>query len=117
MTPEALSATAGIILSALMTYIPGLNVAFASLSPTTKRLTMVGCLIAAAIGTAAWTCTSPEAGTTFGMCMSGFDWRSILMALIAALVANQSADRILPKPEAVKEASEESHRVAEASKG
>lgn len=112
MTPEALSATAGIILSALMTYIPGLNTWYASLNPTAKRLAMVGCLLLAAVGMAAWTCKSPQEGMTFGMCLSGFDWGAVVTAFVLALVGNQSADRILPKPQDVKDAAEESHQKA-----
>lgn len=113
MTPEALYGTAGIILSGLMTYIPGLRVKYASLDPTAKRLAMVGCLLLAAIGMAGWTCKSPQEGLTFGMCLSGFDWSTVATSFFLALVGNQSADRILPKPQDVKDAAEESHQKAE----
>lgn len=113
LNPEALSATAGLVLSLVMTYVPGLNVKFALLSSTAKRLIMLVCLAITAVGSAAWICTQPAAGMTFGMCMSGFDWRSVITAFVMALMANQAADRIMPKPAAVEEAREESHRKAE----
>lgn len=97
MTPEVLAATTGAILSILMNYIPGLNDAFDKLSANGQRATMAVLLLVAAVGTAVWTCTSPEAGGV-GICLGGTDWRAVLQAYVFALIANQSVDRISPKP-------------------
>ena len=99
MTPEILAATAGAILSLLLNYIPGLNTAFDRLSANGQRAAMAGLLLVAAVGTAIWTCTSPEAGG-LTICLGGTDWRAVVQAFIFALIANQSVDRISPKPRA-----------------
>lgn len=97
MSPEVLAATAGAILSLLMNYIPGLNSAFDRLSANGQRAVMAGLLLVAAVGTALWTCTSPEVGGV-GICLGGTDWRAVFQAYVFALIANQSVDRISPKP-------------------
>lgn len=96
MTPEIISATAGVLLSLAFSYIPGLNTAYDKLSTTSKKLVMAGLLAIAAVGTAAWTCSSNESDS-FGMCLSGFDWRSVVTAFVLALMANQATHRISPQ--------------------
>lgn len=101
MAPEAVSGVAGMILSLAMTYIPGINAAYARLSPGVKQ-TVMGVLIVAAAGLSAWwACQGAE-----NVCAEGVDWRAGIQSVIAALVANQATDRISPEPEAVKEVKE-----------
>lgn len=98
MSPEALSAIAGTILSLGMTYIPGINAAYARLSPGVKQSIMGVLILAAATLSAFWACQGTE-----NACAEGVDWRAWIGSVIAALVANQGTDRISPEPEAVKE--------------
>lgn len=84
MSPEAIAAAAGAVLSLLFNYIPGLNSRFDRLSADQQRLSMAGLLAVTAIGMAIWTGNS--------------DWRAILTNFVFALIANQGIDRIAPKP-------------------
>lgn len=93
----ALSATAGLVLSLIMNYVPGLNAWFDKMSANGQRLSMAALLALTAIGTAIWTCTSPDAGG-LSACVGDTNWRAVIQSLIAALVVNQGADRISPKP-------------------
>lgn len=97
MTPEVLAATTGGFLSLLMNYVPGVNAAFDRLSANWQRAAMAVLLLVVAVGTAVWTCTGPEAGGVT-ICLDGTDWRAVLQAYVFALIANQSVDRISPKP-------------------
>lgn len=96
MSPEVLSAVAGALLSVLMNYIPGLSAAFDRMSADRQRLVMALMLLLAAIGTAVWTCTSPEAGG-LSICLGATNWRAVIQSFVFALMANQAADRISPK--------------------
>lgn len=84
MTPEALSALSGLVLSLALSYIPGLNKVFDGLSADQKRVTVGGLLVLCALGSLAYTCQlSTE-------CLTA-NWQQYVSVLIAALVANQSA--------------------------
>lgn len=96
MEAQALSAVAGMILSVLINYVPGLNTAFDRMSANGQRLAMAGLLALAAIGTALWQCTDPAAGG-MGVCLGTTNWRAVVSAFVFALMANQAADRISPK--------------------
>lgn len=97
MSPEALSALAGAILSLLMNYFPGVNTAFDRMSPDKQRAVMAVLLAVAAVGLAVWTCTDPAAGGV-GICLGATNWRAVAQAFVFALMANQATDRISPKP-------------------
>lgn len=97
MSPELIAATAGVILSLLMNYIPGLNTAFDRLSANGQRLAMAALLLITSIGIAIWTCTDPEQGG-LSICLGDTNWRAVVQAFIFALIANQASDRISPKP-------------------
>lgn len=97
MSPELIAAIAGVILSLLMNYIPGLNSAFDKLSANGQRLAMAGLLALASAGIAIWTCTDPGAGG-LSICLGATNWRAVVQAFIFALIANQASDRISPKP-------------------
>ena len=96
MGPDTLSAIAGAILSLLMNYIPGLNTWFDKMSANGQRLAMAGLLALAAVGSAVWTCTSPEAGG-LSICLGETNWRAVIQAFVFATMANQATDRISPK--------------------
>lgn len=100
MSPEAISAVAGTILSLVLNYTPGLNTAFDRLSANGQRATMGLLLALSAVGLALWTCTGPDAlsASTASLCTDGgINWRAVVQSFIFALMANQAADRISPK--------------------
>ena len=110
ITPEVLTAIAGVVLSLLFSYVPGLNVWFDSLGvgkgpggsddDTPKQLVMAGLLLAVCLvvfGLSCWgvlgavSCDQPG--------VIGLVWACIL-----ALMGNQGVHRISPKAGAVLEA-------------
>lgn len=94
---HAYAAIAGAILSLLMNYIPGLKTMFDKLTSDQQRLVMAGLLAVAAVGTAIWSCTDPANGG-LSVCLGDTNWRGVVQAFVFALIANQSVDRISPKP-------------------
>ena len=98
LSPAAIAATAGALLSLLFNYVPGLNSRFDRLSPDMQRLIMGAMLLVSAIGMALWQCSDQSASAMSTMCEGGINWRAILTNTVFALVGNQSADRISPKP-------------------
>lgn len=103
MTAELLSSIAGIVLSLLFSYVPGLNVKFGLLDPDHKRLIMAGLLILVA-------------GVTFGLSCYGL-WPTVecsqagvlglVEILIAALIGNQATFLLSPQAPAVEQAKKE----------
>ena len=93
MSAETLSLAAGIVLSLIFSYIPGLNAKFTALDPDYKRLIMLGALLVTAFG-------------VFGIACSG--WFEVGIecnqagavqlgtAFVLALIANQAAYAISP---------------------
>jgi hypothetical protein len=96
MTPEALASFAGIGLSLIMSYVPGLSTWYESRPSTSKRAVMALMLLVTAIGSAIWTCSQPQAGDVFRMCL-GSSWRAYAQAFVAALVASQGTYMLTPK--------------------
>lgn len=93
MTSEQLGSIAGVILSLLFSYLPGVRDRFALLSSTEKRLFMAALLLAVAIGALGLSCAQivnavecSTAGAT-----------NLISTFIAALVANQAAFLISPQ--------------------
>ena len=100
MAPAAIAATAGAVLSLLFNYIPGLNTRFDKLSADMQRAIMGVMILLTAIGMAFWQC-SGESANLYSVCSdTGLNWRAVLTNVVFALVGNQSADRISPKPHA-----------------
>ena len=89
LSPEYLAGIAGIILSVLVQYTPGLREWFDALTPTPKRLVMLGLLALASVGVLLWQCRVD------GACYSA-NWETVLTAFITALVTNQAAAQISP---------------------
>jgi len=112
MTPETLSASAGVLLSIALNYIPGLNTQFDRLSANAQRAVMALLLAFSAVGLALWTCTGPDALSisSASLCSDaggGVNWRAVVQSFVFALMANQAADRISPKPREIEKAVEE----------
>ena len=102
LTPEALAAIFGVILSLLVTYVPGFNSWYAGKPEDQKKALMGLGLLAVSIGVFALSC-APVLGIVQVEC-STQGAVDVLGILIAALIANQTTDRISPEPSAVKEA-------------
>lgn len=96
MTPEILSAIAGVVISLAFFYIPGLNSWYAALPGDRKRLVMLGALLIAALGVYLLAC-SPYAGQ-FNIPITCDDsgWIALLKAFVAAAIANQTTFLIAP---------------------
>lgn len=93
MSAEKLAAIAGVILSLVFSYIPGISDWYGALQPTQKRLVMAVLLLAVAGGVFAGSCggiwvtvTCDKAGAL-----------GLINALIAALVANQATYQLSPR--------------------
>ncbi len=96
MTAEQLGAIAGVILSLLFSYVPGLSDKFAALDATVKRLVMAGLLLAVAVGALALSCA--QVVVTVECSQAGLI--GLVNTFIAALVANQAAFLISPQKKA-----------------
>jgi hypothetical protein len=99
ITPEEISAAAGILLSLGFSYIPGVQKRFAELDPTHKRLVMLGLLLACALCVFGLSCAGP--GFPPGpwpafTCDRDGAWE-LARVFVAALIANQAAFSISPR--------------------
>ena len=93
MTAESLSMYAGVILSIVFSYIPGVNSWYGTRTPDLKRLVMLASLV---IATA----------VIFGLACAGY-WAGVVCAqtgavalvklFVAALIANQATFLVSPK--------------------
>jgi len=99
ITPVVLASIAGVVLSLAFSYIPGLNVKFAALEPTVKRLIMLGLLAVVAGAVFGLGCvhilvvqlTCDQAGAV-----------QLVFIFISAVMANQAAFVITPQVVAAK---------------
>lgn len=91
MTPETIAASAGIILSLALSYLPVVKTWYAPL-PNEQKVTVTGILLVlVTAGTLLYNCRGQFACVTT-------DWPLALQTLIAALVANQSTYLLAVKP-------------------
>lgn len=98
MTAEILSAGAGILLSLLFSYIPGLSTWYTKQDGTTKRLVMLGALAALALGVQLLSCigVSEVLGVLLPACTKA-GIQSTVEMFILALVTNQATYLISPE--------------------
>jgi hypothetical protein len=96
-TPEMLALIAGVVLSLVFSYVPGLNVKFAALDPTYKRLIMLGLLVLTAGAVFGLSCASVLTGVTCDQ--PGL--MQLVTILILSVIANQSTFAISPLTNAV----------------
>ncbi len=98
MSVETLSASAGILLSVLFSYCPGLSTWYNGQDGTRKRLVMLGSLAAVALGALGLSCLGVQQAwqTPLPAC-SLFGLQAAGEAFVLALVANQAAYLISPK--------------------
>ena len=100
MTPQLLSSLAGITLSLLFSYIPGISSWYEILSPTIKRLVMLFLLAMTSMGAFALACSGwlPYFSDQISVSCTEQGAADLLSAFVLALVANQSTYLITPKP-------------------
>lgn len=94
MTPDELSAIAGVVLSLFFSYWPGLKWRFKKLRPEYKRLIMLGLLFVTALGIfglSCWQIFAIVACTRDGAI-------GLFRIFVIAVIANQATFQISPKP-------------------
>lgn len=98
MTAEILAVIAGVVLSLLFSYVPGLNAWFAALESTYKRLIMLGLLLVSAGAVYGLACLGW--GASFGIALTCDQAGAIelLKAFGLAAIANQAAYGLSPEP-------------------
>ncbi len=95
MTADQLAEIAGVILSLVLGYFPGLKTWYDKLDNQNKVALTGGLLVVTAAGVLAWGCRADPAGLT--ACMAA-GWEPAVNVLIAALIANQAGYLLLVKP-------------------
>lgn len=93
MSSEQLSAIAGLILSLVFSYVPGISDWYGSLESTQKRFVMAVLLLAVAGGIFGLSCGNVL--TTVTCDKAGV--MGLINALVAALVANQATYLLSPR--------------------
>jgi hypothetical protein len=100
-SPEILGAAFGIFVTLLFTLFPKLNVWFAAKAEDEKQQIMAALLIGFALLGGVLTCTGVLA---LFICTKNGIVEFILLILVPSVLTNQSVDRLVPKPAAVKAA-------------
>ena len=97
MSAETLSLIAGAILSLCFSYIPGLSDRFDVLTPTEKRLVMLGTLILVAVSAYGLACLGWGQDWGVSLTCNRVGLSELLRQLIIAIVANQGVYAITPR--------------------
>jgi hypothetical protein len=97
MSAEMISASAGILLSLVFAYIPGLSNWYKALDGTYKRLVMLAALALVVGGMMGLSCLGVSLPGGVKPACSQAGLLEMLEAFIAALIANQAAYLISPK--------------------
>jgi hypothetical protein len=100
MTSDLLVSVAGVVLSLLFSYLPGLSAWYGELAGDKKRLIMLCMLALVAGGMFALDCGGllvKIAPDVAGMCTAADGWVQVVRAFVLAMIANQSAYAISPK--------------------
>ena len=102
MDAQTLALLSGVVLSLLFSYIPGLNVWFAKLDSSVKRLIMLALLFLTGLSVVGIACAGFGAslGITVTCDQAGFV--GVLKAFVLAMIANQAAYAVTPLPASVK---------------
>jgi hypothetical protein len=96
-TPDALALIAGVVLTLIFSYVPGLATWFAAKDSTFKRLFMLGLLVLTALAIFGLSCASVLTGVT---CDKPGALQMITI-FVLAVIANQSAYSISPQTSSV----------------
>jgi hypothetical protein len=98
ITAEVLAATAAILLSLLFSYVPGFTNFFEKLAPNSKRLVMLALLAITAVGAFGVSCAGwGDLADPMVACTQAGFW-GLAKVFVTALIANQAAYLISPKP-------------------
>ena len=100
MTSDLLVSVAGVVLSLLFSYLPGLSAWYGGLSGDRKRVIMLGMLALVAGGMYALDCGGllvKLAPDLAGICSAVDGWVQVVRAFVLAMIANQAAFAISPK--------------------
>ena len=95
-----LSSLAGILLSLLASYLPGFSTWFDNLDPNLKRLMMLALIFLAAAGSYGIACAGWGDLVEPMVACDRAGAATFIRAFMAALIANQAAYAISPKPAA-----------------
>lgn len=103
ITADFISSVAGILLSLVFSYIPGLNTAFAKLDTGKQRLIMLASLVVVSLALVGISCAgfAKDLGIALTCDRSGFVL--VAQAFVFSLIANQAAYSITPQAPKVKE--------------
>lgn len=93
VTPESISFIAGVALSLVFSYVPGLKQKYDGIQPDNKRLIMLGSLLLTALGIYGLSCAEIY---NLVACTSQGAW-SMIEIFIAAALGNQTAFLLVPK--------------------
>jgi hypothetical protein len=100
LSPETISMIAGVMLTLLFSYVPGLSAWFQTLDSTKKSLVMLGLLVLVSAGAFGLSC----AGWITGLACTQVELRRLVWCLVLAIIANQAIYKISPETAAVKAA-------------
>lgn len=104
MTADFLSGLVGVFLSLVFSYVPKLNEKFALLDETYKRLIMLGLLVVTSAAIYGLTCVGWSGDVGIQLTCDKAGLISLLRALAAAAIANQTAYALSPRAPAVRAA-------------
>lgn len=109
--PQILAALAATLISLALTYVPGLNVRWAALSPTAQRLAWVIVLLIGSAGLLTYNCNAEA------VCL-GLNWRGYLESFVRVLLGGVGGSvgtfLLTTAPAAVRHQKEASKAKAEA---
>jgi hypothetical protein len=91
MTPENLTAIAGILLSLVFSYVPGLKDWYAQLTTEIKRVVMLVLLVVVTGGVLAIACAGYAPDLSIAVACDRAGIVLLIKAFVAALIANQAA--------------------------
>ena len=103
MTATVLASVAGVVLSLLFSYVPGLNTKFAGLAAEYKRLIMLGLLAVVAGGVYGVSCLG---WFDVGIACDKAGALALLQAFVIAAITNQTAYGLSPQSRQVREVKE-----------
>lgn len=104
MTADQLSLFAGVLLSLIFSYVPGLSTSFAGMDSVTKRAIMAGALLVIALAVFGLSCGRLLTTLPFSVSCDQAGIVSIATAFVLALISNQSTYLLTPQTSAVAQA-------------
>ncbi len=98
LSPETLSMIAGVCLTLMFSYIPGLAVWFQAQDATKKSLVMLALLVAVSAGAFGLACV----GWIQGLACTPVELQRLVWCLLLAVIANQAVYKLSPQVAAYK---------------